>query len=44
MAFWLELLFGNPIGLMSMTVIFTTLAIISYLGWMFIKKSAPQNQ
>ncbi|MBT1444220.1 DUF3149 domain-containing protein [Shewanella sp. JM162201] len=40
MAFWLDLMFGNPIGLLSMIVIFTTLGIISYLMWMFYVKSA----
>ncbi|MBV7317003.1 DUF3149 domain-containing protein [Shewanella sp. NIFS-20-20] len=40
MAFWLDLMFGNPVGLLSMIVIFSTLGIISYLGWMFVKKSA----
>nr|WP_250885715.1 DUF3149 domain-containing protein [Shewanella jiangmenensis] len=33
-------MFGNPIGLLSMIVIFTTLGIISYLMWMFYVKSA----
>ncbi|MGL4474173.1 MAG: DUF3149 domain-containing protein [Shewanella sp.] len=40
MAFWMDLMFGNAIGLLSMLVIFSTLAIISYLGWMIVKKSA----
>ncbi|ABL98759.1 MULTISPECIES: DUF3149 domain-containing protein [Shewanella] len=40
MAFWLDLMFGNPIGLMSMIVIFTTLGIISYIMWMLFVKSA----
>ncbi|MCL1113419.1 MULTISPECIES: DUF3149 domain-containing protein [Shewanella] len=41
MAFWLDLMFGNPIGLLSMIVIFSTFGIISYLLWMFVVKSAP---
>ncbi|MCL1035792.1 DUF3149 domain-containing protein [Shewanella submarina] len=41
MAFWLDLMFGNPIGLMSMMVIFSTIGIVSYITWMFIQKSAP---
>ncbi|RTR37686.1 DUF3149 domain-containing protein [Shewanella canadensis] len=42
MAFWLDLMFGNPIGLMSMIVIFTTIGIMSYLIWLFIHKSKPE--
>ncbi|ABV38607.1 conserved hypothetical protein [Shewanella sediminis HAW-EB3] len=42
MAFWLDLMFGNPIGLMSMIVIFTTIGIMSYLIWLFIDKSKPE--
>ncbi|MCZ4335835.1 MULTISPECIES: DUF3149 domain-containing protein [Shewanella] len=42
MAFWLDLMFGNPIGLMSMIVIFTTIGIMSYLMWLFISKSKPE--
>lgn len=42
MAFWLDLMFGNPIGLMSMLVIFTTIGIMSYLMWLFISKSKPE--
>ncbi|QFU21265.1 DUF3149 domain-containing protein [Shewanella eurypsychrophilus] len=42
MAFWLDLMFGNPIGLMSMTVIFMTIGIMVYLMWMFIQKSKPE--
>ncbi|ABZ75255.1 conserved hypothetical protein [Shewanella halifaxensis HAW-EB4] len=44
MAFWLDLMFGNPIGLLSMIVIFSTIGIISYLMWMFYTMSAdPEN-
>ncbi|WP_110455829.1 DUF3149 domain-containing protein [Shewanella algidipiscicola] len=42
MAFWLDLMFGNPIGLMSMLVIFTTIGIMSYIMWLFISKSKPE--
>ncbi|WP_299797691.1 DUF3149 domain-containing protein [uncultured Shewanella sp.] len=42
MAFWLDLMFGNPIGLLSMIVIFTTIGIMSYLMWLFISKSKPE--
>ncbi|ACJ31153.1 Conserved hypothetical protein [Shewanella piezotolerans WP3] len=40
MAFWLDLMFGNAIGLLSMIVIFSTIGIVSYLMWMFYTKSA----
>ncbi|AZQ09241.1 DUF3149 domain-containing protein [Shewanella khirikhana] len=40
MAFWLDLMFGNPIGLLSMIVIFTTIGIVSYITWMLFVKSA----
>lgn len=43
MAFWLDLMFGNPIGLLSMIVIFSTIGIMSYLTWLFIAKSAPKS-
>ncbi|MCL1079347.1 DUF3149 domain-containing protein [Parashewanella spongiae] len=39
MAFWLDLMFGNWIGLLSMIVIFSTLGIVSYILWMFYVKS-----
>ncbi|QLE84168.1 MULTISPECIES: DUF3149 domain-containing protein [Shewanella] len=42
MAFWLDLMFGNAIGLLSMIVIFATIGIMSYIMWMFISKSKPQ--
>lgn len=42
MAFWLDLMFGNPIGLLSMIVIFSTIGIMSYLIWLFIDKSKPE--
>ncbi|MGI2258902.1 DUF3149 domain-containing protein [Shewanella sp. GXUN23E] len=43
MAFWLDLMFGNPIGLMSMIVIFSTIGIISYISWLFISKSSSPD-
>ncbi|MEC4726042.1 DUF3149 domain-containing protein [Shewanella sp. D64] len=43
MLFWLDLMFGNPIGLLSMIVIFCTIGIMSYLMWMFIQKSKPDK-
>ncbi|WP_133408035.1 DUF3149 domain-containing protein [Parashewanella tropica] len=42
MAFWLDLMFGNWIGLLSMIVIFSTLGIVSYILWMFVVKSRTE--
>ncbi|RLV60546.1 DUF3149 domain-containing protein [Parashewanella curva] len=42
MAFWLDLMFGNWIGLLSMIVIFSTLGIVSYMLWMFVVKSRAE--
>ncbi len=39
MELWMDLLFGNPIGLMSMIVVITTFLIFCYIIWIFIKKS-----
>lgn len=44
MELWLNLLFGNPVGLLSMIVVFSTLGIIVYLLWMFYKKSGEKPQ
>ncbi|WP_299491176.1 DUF3149 domain-containing protein [uncultured Shewanella sp.] len=44
MAFWLDLMFGNAIGLLSMIVIFSTIGILGYILWMFIKKSAEPEK
>ncbi|WP_298773229.1 DUF3149 domain-containing protein [uncultured Shewanella sp.] len=44
MAFWLDLMFGNAIGLLSMIVIFSTIGIVSYILWMFVKKSAEPEK
>ncbi|MDV7106319.1 DUF3149 domain-containing protein [Vibrio sp. TH_r3] len=38
MDFWLDLLFGNAIGLSSMIVIFAALAIMLFFGGFFIYK------
>ncbi|TKB57431.1 DUF3149 domain-containing protein [Ferrimonas aestuarii] len=40
MELWLDLLFGNAIGLASMLVIFSTIGIVGFIAWMFISKSA----
>lgn len=39
MELWLNLLFGNPVGLLSMIVVLSTIIIIGYISWMFVKKS-----
>ncbi|MBM7071305.1 DUF3149 domain-containing protein [Shewanella sp. OPT22] len=44
MAFWLDLMFGNWIGLLSMIVIFSTMGIVSYILWMFVQKSAQEPE
>lgn len=38
MEFWLQLMFGNDIGLMSMIVIIATLLLISFYAGYFIYK------
>ncbi len=43
MELWLKLLFGNPIGLMSMIVVFITFVIISYFLYMLYNKSKPKS-
>ncbi|WOT05586.1 DUF3149 domain-containing protein [Shewanella youngdeokensis] len=44
MTFWLDLMFGNAIGLLSMIVIFCTIGIMSFLMWMFYTKSADPKK
>lgn len=39
MELWLDLLFGNPVGLSSMLVVITTFVVIAYLLSMFVFKS-----
>ncbi|MGC9404099.1 DUF3149 domain-containing protein [Vibrio genomosp. F10 str. 9ZC157] len=36
MALWLQLLFGNAVGLSSMIVIFTTLSLMLFFSGFFI--------
>ncbi len=43
MNLWMDLLFGNPIGLMSMIVIFGAIVIMVVLGIMFVKKSSEDR-
>lgn len=42
MELWLDLLFGNPVGLLSMITVLVTIIIIGYISWMFIKKSGEK--
>jgi hypothetical protein len=39
MQLWLDLLFGNPIGILSMVTVLTSLVIIIVLVTMLIRKS-----
>ena len=39
MDLWMDLLFGNPVGLMSMLVVFGTIIIAIVLFTMLIRKS-----
>lgn len=43
MELWLNLLFGNPIGLASMIVVFTTIIIVCYIMYMLYNKSKSDN-
>ncbi len=43
MNLWMDLLFGNPIGLMSMIVIFGAIVMIVVLAVMFVKKSSEDR-
>ena len=42
MELWMDLLFGNPIGLMSMIVIFATIIIVTVMAVIFINKSKEE--
>lgn len=46
MELWMNLLFGNPVGLLSMIVIFATLGIFIFIIRMYFVKSAikPEDQ
>ncbi|MGB1111042.1 MAG: DUF3149 domain-containing protein [Gammaproteobacteria bacterium] len=43
MELWLDLLFGNPVGLSSMLVVLTTFAVIVYILAMFVFKSGHKE-
>jgi hypothetical protein len=43
MELWMDLLFGNPVGLMSVIVVFTTIVIVAVLATMLIRKSGGQG-
>jgi hypothetical protein len=40
---WLDLMFGNSVGLMSMGVIFGTIAIAAFLVTMLVVKSSEDK-
>jgi hypothetical protein len=40
---WIDLMFGNSIGLMSMGVIFGTIAIAAFLVTMLVVKSSEDK-
>ncbi|CZF77476.1 membrane protein [Grimontia sp. AD028] len=42
MEFWLDLLFGNAIGLSSMIVIFVALGMISFMAGFFVYKAMKE--
>ncbi len=42
MELWMDLLFGNPIGLASMIVIFATIIIVTVMAVIFVKKSKEE--
>ena len=43
MDLWMDLLFGNPIGLMSMITVIVTIIIVAVLATMLIVKSGGHN-
>jgi heme/copper-type cytochrome/quinol oxidase subunit 2 len=42
MDLWMDLLFGNPVGLASMIVIFATVIIVAVMAVIFIRKSREE--
>lgn len=44
MELWLDLLFGNAVGLSSVAVILTTLVIVAYILSMFVFKSGHPDE
>ena len=43
MELWLNLLFGNPVGLASIVVVITTFIIVCYIMYMLYDKSKPNK-
>ncbi|RCU48801.1 MULTISPECIES: DUF3149 domain-containing protein [Corallincola] len=39
MELWMDLLFGDAIGLMSMAVVLSTVVIMGYYVWLFISRA-----
>ncbi|HRJ52859.1 MAG TPA: DUF3149 domain-containing protein [Candidatus Thiothrix moscowensis] len=37
-----ELMFGSWTGILSLLVIVVTIVIVSYFGWLFVKKSGEK--
>ncbi|WP_407332473.1 DUF3149 domain-containing protein [Enterovibrio sp. 27052020O] len=44
MDFWLDLLFGNAIGLSSMIVIFVAIGMITFMGGFFVYKALQEPE
>ncbi|GAA5214535.1 DUF3149 domain-containing protein [Corallincola platygyrae] len=42
MELWMDLLFGDAIGLMSMAVVIATVVLLGYYAWMFISKAMKE--
>lgn len=40
---WIDLLFGNSVGLMSMIVVFGTIAVAAFLVTMLVVKSSEHK-
>ena len=41
---WIDLLFGNTVGVMSIGVVFGTIAIAAFLVTMLVVKSSSDNK
>lgn len=42
MQLWLDLLFGNPIGILSLVTVFGSIAIIAFIARMVIKNATAK--
>lgn len=43
MELWMDLLFGNPIGLLSVITVVGAIVIVGYIGVMLAIKSKPKH-